>query len=134
VPYGHEAVGANTTGTHQFLRRVSGAMGLLDKRSPNASSGVMSWMRCPRGPTNALWTVAEVAGLWDRRCRCQVLPEHQITLTASSARFVRSGRWGVGLLGDGRWPFKPEKRVRNPYALPNTICDLDHRSIKTAGR
>ena len=26
--------------------------------------------------------------------------------------------WDIGLLGDGRRPFKAEKRVRNPYVLP----------------
>ena len=26
--------------------------------------------------------------------------------------------WRIGLLGEGRRPFKAEKRVQNPYALP----------------
>ena len=31
----------------------------------------------------------------------------------------------VGLLGDGRWPFKSEKWVRNPYGGPikKNACD-----------
>lgn len=27
--------------------------------------------------------------------------------------------WRIGLLGEGRHPFKVEKRVRNPHALPH---------------
>lgn len=36
----------------------------------------------------------------------------------NEVRLLTEAPTRVGLLGDGRWPLKPEKRVRNSYAGP----------------
>lgn len=41
--------------------------------------------------------------------------------------------WRMGLLGEGRRPFKAEKRVRNPHALPLTPFGFPARLVFRRG-
>lgn len=43
-------------------------------------------------------------------------------IAAGPTIFTRIAYCRVGLLGEGRCPFKAEKRVRNPYAAPYSAC------------
>jgi len=53
---------------------------------------------------------------WRSRGQSRRVDQQNSYLTGTVPR--RSVPCGIGLLGEGRHPFKVEKRVRNPYAVP----------------
>lgn len=96
---------------------LGGKLPVSDRGAPgeNALGG-----STPQPPTN-IWKLRLVGG-YRRRSRRRGVRIPQLPPFS----------WRMGLLGEGRRPFKAEKRVRNPYALPNIGDDDGKGSTDTS--